>query len=468
MSKVRAAGKPLKTFGGRASGPEPLDDLFNFSVNMFRNAAGRKLKPVECHDLVCKIAEIVVVGGVRRSALISLSNLNDETMRHAKSGQWWESQPQRALANNSVNYKGRPDIGTFMREWLSLYDSKSGERGIYNGVSAMKQVERMNTDEQERRQPREDFGTNPCSEIILRSREFCNLSEVVIRRWDTAKSLRQKVKLATILGTFQSTLTNFKYLTKEWKRNCDEERLLGVSLTGIMDNPKTNGQEEGLEKLLDELREEAIKTNKEWAEKLGIPQSAAITCVKPSGTVSQLVDSASGIHARHNPYYIRTVRADNKDPLCKLMQEMGFPNEPDVTKPDHTTVFSFPMKSPNGAVCRTDMTALEQLNLWKTYADSWCEHKPSVTITVKEQEWVDVASWVYENFDSISGISFLPFSEHVYRQAPYQDCTEQEYKEALKTMPKNVDWAELSKYESQDYTVASQELACAAGGCEVI
>ena len=468
LSKVRAAGKPLKTFGGRASGPEPLDDLFNFSVNMFRNAAGRKLKPVECHDLVCKIAEIVVVGGVRRSALISLSNLNDETMRHAKSGQWWESQPQRALANNSVNYKGRPDIGTFMREWLSLYDSKSGERGIYNGVSAMKQVERMNTDEQERRQPREDFGTNPCSEIILRSREFCNLSEVVIRRWDTDKSLRQKVKLATILGTFQSTLTNFKYLTKEWKRNCDEERLLGVSLTGIMDNPKTNGQEEGLEKLLDELREEAIKTNKEWSEKLGIPQSAAITCVKPSGTVSQLVDSASGIHARHNPYYIRTVRADNKDPLCKLMQEMGFPNEPDVTKPDHTTVFSFPMKSPNEAVCRTDMTALEQLNLWKTYADSWCEHKPSVTITVKEQEWVDVASWVYENFDSISGISFLPFSEHVYRQAPYQDCTEQEYKEALKTMPKNVDWAELSKYESQDYTVASQELACAAGGCEVI
>ena len=266
---------------------------------MFRNAAGRKLKSVECHDLVCKIAEIVVVGGVRRSALISLSNLNDETMRHAKSGQWWESQPQRALANNSVNYKGRPDIGTFMREWLSLYDSKSGERGIYNGVSAMKQVERMNTDEQERRQPREDFGTNPCSEIILRSREFCNLSEVVIRRWDTAESLRKKVKLATILGTFQSTLTNFKYLTKEWKRNCDEERLLGVSLTGIMDNPKTNGQEEGLEKLLDELREEAINTNKEWAEKLGIPQSAAITCVKPSGTVSQLVDSASGIHARH-------------------------------------------------------------------------------------------------------------------------------------------------------------------------
>ena len=475
VSKVRPAGAPLKTFGGRASGPEPLVDLFNFTINTFRNAKGRKLKQIECHDIVCKTAEIVVVGGVRRSALISLSDLNDREMRFAKSGQWWEQNVQRALANNSVNYKEKPDVGTFMREWLSLYDSKSGERGIYNSMSAKRTVERINGryrdgsgDYIRRRDPREDFGTNPCSEIILRSREFCNLSEVVIRRNDTRESLKAKVKHATILGTFQSTLTEFKYLSREWKRNCDEERLLGVSLTGIMDNPLTNGSKGKLDELLEELRDVAYETNKEWAEKLGIPTSAAITCVKPSGTVSQLVDSASGIHARHNPYYIRTVRADNKDPLCKLMQEMGFPNEPDVTKPDHTTVFSFPMKSPNEAVCRTDMTALEQLNLWKTYADSWCEHKPSVTITVKEQEWVDVASWVYENFDSISGISFLPFSEHVYRQAPYQDCTEQEYKEALKTMPKNVDWAELSKYESQDYTVASQELACAAGGCEVI
>ena len=475
LSNVRPAGTPLKTFGGRASGPEPLEELFKFTINTFQNAAGRKLKSVEAHDIVCKIAEIVVVGGVRRSALISLSNLQDESMRHAKSGQWWENNPQRALANNSVNYKEKPDVGTFMREWLSLYDSKSGERGIYNSMSAKRTVERLNGryrdgsgDYIRRRIPREDFGTNPCSEIILRSREFCNLSEVVIRRNDTRESLKAKVKHATILGTFQSTLTEFKYLSREWKRNCDEERLLGVSLTGIMDNPLTNGSKGKLDELLEELRDVAYETNKEWAEKLGIPTSAAITCVKPSGTVSQLVDSASGIHARHNPYYIRTVRADNKDPLCKLMQEMGFPNEPDVTKPDHTTVFSFPMKSPNGAVCRTDMTALEQLNLWKTYADSWCEHKPSVTISVKEHEWVDVASWVYENFDSISGISFLPFSEHVYRQAPYQDCTEEEYKEALKTMPKNVDWAELSKYESQDYTVASQELACTAGGCEVI
>ena len=475
VSKVRPAGAPLKTFGGRASGPEPLVDLFNFTINTFRNAKGRKLKQIECHDIVCKTAEIVVVGGVRRSALISLSDLNDREMRFAKSGQWWEQNVQRALANNSVNYKEKPDVGTFMREWLSLYDSKSGERGIYNSMSAKRTVERLNGryrdgsgDNIRRRIAREDFGTNPCSEIILRSREFCNLSEVVIRRDDTRESLKTKVKYATILGTFQSTLTDFKYLSREWKRNCEEERLLGVSLTGIMDNPLTNGSKGKLDELLEELRDIAYETNCEWADKLGVPRSAAITCVKPSGTVSQLVDSASGIHARHNPFYIRTVRADNKDPLCKLMQEMGFPNEPDVTKPEHTTVFSFPMKTPKGAVCRMDMSALEQLELWKTYADSWCEHKPSVTISVKEDEWVDVAAWVYENFDSISGISFLPFSEHVYRQAPYQDCTEEEYKEALKTMPKNVDWAELSKYESQDYTVASQELACAAGGCEVI
>ena len=475
VSKVRPAGSPLKTFGGRASGPEPLVDLFNFTINTFRNATGRKLRPVECHDIVCKTAEIVVVGGVRRSALISLSDLNDREMRFAKSGQWWEQDVQRALANNSVNYKEKPDVGTFMREWLSLYDSKSGERGIYNGLSAKRAVERLNEryrdgsgDYIRRRDAREDFGTNPCSEIILRSREFCNLSEVVVRRRDTRESLKAKVKHATILGTFQSTLTEFKYLSREWKRNCDEERLLGVSLTGIMDNPLTNGSKNGLKELLKELRDVAYETNKEWADRLGIPHAAAITCVKPSGTVSQLVDSASGIHARHNPFYIRTVRADNKDPLCKLMQEMGFPNEPDVTKPDHTTVFSFPMKSPKDAVFRMDMSALEQLELWKTYQESWCEHKPSVTISVKEDEWVDVAAWVYENFDSISGISFLPFSEHVYRQAPYQDCTEEEYNEALEQMPKNVDWAELSKYESQDYTVSSQELACVAGGCEVI
>jgi len=475
VSKVREAGAPLKTFGGRASGPAPLVDLFKFTINTFKNSLGRKLHPVECHDIVCKTAEIVVVGGVRRSALISLSNLNDREMRFAKHGEWYTHNVQRALANNSVNYKEKPDVGTFMREWLSLYDSKSGERGIYNGMSAKKTVEQLNERYKDgdgefitRRIAKEDFGTNPCSEIILRSREFCNLSECVVRREDTRESLKEKVRTAAILGTFQSTLTEFKYLSREWKKNCDEERLLGVSLTGIMDNPLTNGSKKGLDKLLEELRDIAYETNKEWADKLGIPVSAAITCVKPSGTVSQLVDSASGIHARHNPFYIRTVRADNKDPLCKLMQDVGFPNEVDVTKPEHTTVFSFPMKTPKGAVCRMDMSALEQLELWKVYAESWCEHKPSVTISVKEDEWVEVAAWVYEHFDSISGISFLPFSEHVYRQAPYQDCTEEEYKEALKTMPKNVDWAELSKYESQDYTIASQELACTAGGCEII
>ena len=475
VSKVREAGAPLKTFGGRASGPAPLVDLFKFTINTFKSSLGRKLHPVECHDIVCKTAEIVVVGGVRRSALISLSNLNDREMRFAKHGEWYTHNVQRALANNSVNYKEKPDVGTFMREWLSLYDSKSGERGIYNGMSAKKTVEQLNERYKDddgkfitRRATREDFGTNPCSEIILRSREFCNLSECVVRREDTRESLKEKVRTAAILGTFQSTLTEFKYLSREWKKNCDEERLLGVSLTGIMDNPLTNGSKKGLDKLLEELRDIAYETNKEWADKLGIPVSAAITCVKPSGTVSQLVDSASGIHARHNPHYIRTVRADNKDPLCKLMKNMGFPNEVDITKPEHTTVFSFPQKSPKGATCRNDMTALEQLELWKVYAESWCEHKPSVTISVKEDEWVEVAAWVYDHFDSISGISFLPFSEHVYRQAPYQDCTEEEYKEALKTMPKNVDWAELSKYESQDYTIASQELACTAGGCEII
>ena len=475
VSKVREAGAPLKTFGGRASGPAPLVDLFKFTINTFKNSLGRKLHPIECHDIVCKTAEIVVVGGVRRSALISLSNLNDREMRFAKHGEWHTHNVQRALSNNSVNYKEKPDVGTFMREWLSLYDSKSGERGIYNGMSAKKTVEQLNERYKDedgkfitRRIAREDFGTNPCSEIILRSREFCNLSECVVRREDTRESLKEKVRTAAILGTFQSTLTNFRYLSREWKKNCDEERLLGVSLTGIMDSPLTNGSKKGLDKLLEELRTVAYETNKEWADKLGIPVSAAITCVKPSGTVSQLVDSASGIHARHNPYYIRTVRADNKDPLCKLMKNMGFPNEIDVTKPEHTTVFSFPMKAPKGAVCRMDMTALEQLELWKVYAESWCEHKPSVTISVKEDEWVEVAAWVYDHFDSISGISFLPFSEHAYRQAPYQDCTEEEYKETVKTMPKNVDWAKLSKYESQDYTIASQEMACTAGGCEII
>ena len=463
LSKVRPAGAPLKTFGGRASGPAPLENLFNFTVNVFKGANGRKLSSLECHDIVCKIAEVVVVGGVRRSALISLSNLSDDRMRHAKSGQWWEQNGQRALANNSACYTEKPDMGIFMEEWTALYNSKSGERGIFNRASANKMAEKNGRRTIEGYQ----FGTNPCSEIILRDREFCNLSEVVVRSTDTRQSLLEKVRLATILGTFQSTLTNFKYVSAAWKKNCMEERLLGVSLTGIMDSRMTNGKERHLEELLDTLREEAVVVNKEFSEKLGIPQSAAITCVKPSGTVSQLVDAASGIHARHNPYYIRTVRGDKKDPLTKMMTDVGFPVEDDIMNPQNTAVFSFPMKVGSGAVFRTDMTAVEQLELWLTYQKHWCEHKPSVTISVKEDEWMQVGAWVYENFDYMSGVSFLPFSEHTYQQAPYQDTNKEGYEFLLKQMPKKVDWSKLAEYESQDMTLGSQELACVAGNCEI-
>ena len=464
LSKVRPAGAPLKTFGGRASGPGPLEDLFKFTVATFKKAAGRRLTTLEAHDIVCKIAEIVVVGGVRRSALISLSDLSDDRMRVAKSGDWWKENVQRALANNSFVAKEKPDVGIFMREWLSLYESRSGERGIFSRAASKKQAEKFG-----RRDPDHDFGTNPCSEIILRSREFCNLTEVVVRGDDTPESLKRKVKLAAILGTFQSTLTNFKYLSKKWQENCAEERLLGVSLTGIMDNEYTNGTNMGvfLDKLLEGLRDEAVKTNKLWAAKLGIPVSAAITCVKPSGTVSQLVDSASGIHARHSPYYIRTVRADKKDPLAIMMKDMGFPVEDDITKPQHTYVFSFPQKSPSHAVFRTDMSAIKQLELWLMYQRHWCEHKPSVTVSVKEEEWPEVGAWVYNHFDEMSGVSFLPFSDHVYKQAPYTDCTKEEYEALAAKMPKEVDWTKLATYEKQDTTTGSQELACVSGSCEI-
>jgi len=465
LSKVRPAGAPLKTFGGRASGPEPLDNLMNFTVNVLKNAAGRKLSSIECHDIVCKIAEVVVVGGVRRSALISLSNLSDDRMRHAKSGQWWNDNSQRALANNSACYTEKPDMGIFMDEWKALYESKSGERGIFNRQSANKQVEKSGR----RVVDGYEFGTNPCSEIILRDREFCNLSEVVVRANDTEKSLLEKVRLATILGTFQSTLTNFKYVSSAWKRNCEEERLLGVSLTGIMDSKLTNGKSnKDLAAFLEKLKKYSVEINAKYAKELGVNVAASITCVKPSGTVSQLVDSASGIHARHNPYYIRTVRGDKKDPLTKLMTEIGFPVEDDEMNPSHTAVFSFPMKVDRGAVFRTDLTAIEQLDLWKIYQEHWCEHKPSVTISVKESEWMEVGAWVYANFDQMSGVSFLPFSEHTYRQAPYQDCDREEYEKLLKEMPKNVDWSQLAKYEQVDSTVASQELACTAGSCEIV
>jgi ribonucleoside-diphosphate reductase alpha chain len=463
MSAVRAAGERLKVMGGRASGPQPLQELFSFTVATFKKAAGRRLFPIECHDLMCKVGEIVVVGGVRRSALISLSNLNDDQMAHAKSGMWWENEGQRALANNSVAYKGKPEMGTFMREWLALYDSKSGERGIFNREAADRQVARNG-----RREVGHMWGTNPCSEIILRPYQFCNLSEVMVRESDDLDSLKRKVRVATIIGTMQSTLTDFKYLRKIWKDNTEEERLLGVSLTGIMDHPVLSKNVDS-KRWLEEMRQVAVDTNEEFAQMLGIPRSAAITCVKPSGTVSQLTDTASGIHARHNDYYIRTVRGDNKDPLTQFLIEQGIHNERDVMKPDSTTVFSFAMKSPHGAVTRTQMTAIDQLELWKTYAIHWCEHKPSVTISVKEEEWMEVGAWVYENFDVASGVSFLPHSDHTYQQAPYQDINVDEYNEWKQTYGEvNIDWEKLTEFEKEDNTTGSRELACTAGVCEVV
>ena len=463
MSAIRPSGSRLKIMGGRASGPQPLIDLFNFSVQIFKKAAGRRLYPIECHDLMCKVGEVVVVGGVRRSALISLSNLNDDQMRHAKSGNWWEHEGQRALANNSVSYKEKPQMETFMREWLALVESKSGERGIFNREAADKQVARNG-----RRKTGYMWGTNPCSEIILRGYQFCNLSEVVVRESDGLEDLKRKVRVATILGTLQSTLTDFKYLRKVWKDNTEEERLLGVSLTGIMDHPVLSKNVDS-KRWLEEMRQVAVDTNLKFANMLGIPQSTAITCVKPSGTVSQLVDAASGIHARHNDYFIRTVRGDNKDPLTQFLIEEGVHNERDMMKPDSVTVFSFPMRSPMGAVTRTQMTAIEQLELWKTYAIHWCEHKPSITVTVKEHEWMQVGAWVYDNFDVASGVSFLPHDDHTYQQAPYQDIEPDDYLE-WEQMYKDVhiDWNKLTEFEKEDNTTGSRELACTAGVCEVV
>jgi len=463
VSRVRPAGARLKTFGGRASGPAPLVELFNFTVKTFKDAQGRKLSSLECHDLMCFIGQIVVVGGVRRSAMISLSNLSDDRMRHAKSGQWWNEAAHRALANNSVSYTEKPDAETFMREWLALVESKSGERGIFNREASKKQAEKFG-----RRDPNYEFGTNPCSEIILRPYQFCNLTEVVVRATDTVDDLERKVRLATILGTIQSTYTKFPYLRKVWTTNTEEERLLGVSLSGIQDNPLMTSANKGLEKTLEHLREIAVHTNTTWADRLGIPTSAAISCLKPSGTVSQLVDCASGIHARHNDYYIRTVRGDNKDPLTQMMQDQGIPNEPCVMKPDSTTVFSFPVKSPDKAVTRNDMTAIEQLETWLTYQRHWCEHKPSVTVTVRADEWMEVGAFVYKHFDEMSGVSFLPHSDHTYQQAPYQDCTKEEYEELLASMPNNIDWSKLNEYEQEDNTIGMQTMACSGDSCELV
>lgn len=459
VSKVRPKGTKLKTFGGRASGPEPLVDLFKFTIDVFKKAAGRRLNALEVHDIVCKIADIVVVGGVRRSALISLSDLTDERMRVAKSGAWWEENVQRALANNSAAYKEKPEIGQFMKEWQAIYDSKSGERGIFNRNAARNQAIKTG-----RRDPDYPFGTNPCGEINLRPMSFCNLSEVVVRPEDTLETLKAKVRIASIIGTIQSSMTNFRYLRSVWRKNVEEERLLGVSLTGIMDNPLTADPSP---KDLEELRAEAIESNQVWADKLGINPSVSITCVKPSGTVSQLVACSSGIHPAYSDYYIRTVRADLKDPLTAFLKDAGIPCEPDVTKPDSIAVFSFPQKAPNNAVTREELAAIQQLEIYLKYHKHWCEHNPSITVYIREDEWLKVGAWVYAHFDEIGGISFLPYSDHVYKQAPYQPCSKDDYQAAFDQMPKEIDWNILSLYEKDDSTTGTQELACVGGSCEI-
>ena len=462
LSLLRPAGAKLKTFGGRSSGPEPLNELFDYTCRLFIGAAGRRLTTLECHDLMCKIASVVVVGGVRRSAMLSLSNFSDDRMRQAKTGSWWEEQSQRALANNSVAYTEKPDASAFLKEWTSLIDSRSGERGIFYRNAAKRQAEKINRDADH------EFGTNPCSEIILRPYQFCNLSEVVIRETDTLKELKEKVHIATILGTIQSTFTNFKYLRKIWKSNTEEERLLGVSLTGIMDHPILSKPTEETKAWLKELRQHAKETNEVYASALGINASAAITCVKPSGTVSQLVNSASGIHPRFSKYYIRTVRGDNKDPLTQFLSNQGIPVEADANNPASTSVFSFPVESPVSSITAESVTALDQLELWKVYQEEWCDHKPSITVYVRPSEWVKVGSWVYENFDSISGIAFLPYTDHIYKQAPYQKITQEQYEELLGKMPKQIDWQSLRNLEVEDNTTVMQELACSAGSCEIV
>ena len=460
LSKVRPSGSRLKTFGGRASGPGPLEELFKFTVHKFRGAVGRRLSSLECHDILCKIGEVVVVGGVRRSAMISLSDLEDDKMRHAKAGAWWEQQGQRALANNSATYTQKPDIGQFLDEWTSLYHSHSGERGIFSRDASQRQAAKNG-----RRDSTYEFGTNPCSEIILRPYQFCNLTEVVVRSEDTVEDLARKVRIATILGTFQSTLTHFPYLRKVWRKNTEEERLLGVSFTGILDNEWMGKVCDDTAKALEHLRGIAVDTNAMYASSIGIPQSAAITCVKPSGTVSQLVNSASGIHTRHSGYYIRRVRGDKKDPLTKFLTDAGIPTEDCVMRPDSTAVFSFPQKAPAGARTRDALTAIEHLDLWLMYQRHWCEHKPSVTISVKENEWMDVGAWVWRNFDEISGVSFLPYDGGSYRQAPYEECTKEEYEALLTKMPKGINWDSL--IETDDNVEGAQTLACVAGHCEI-
>ena len=461
VSAVRPAGTRLKTFGGRASGPEPLVELFKYVVGKFKSAVGRKLHTIECHDILCKIGEVVVVGGVRRSAMISLSDLGDDRMAHAKAGNWWDGNGQRALANNSAVYEVKPDVGQFMREWSNIYESHSGERGIFNRYASENQASKNG-----RRVLGKEWGTNPCSEIILRPYQFCNLSSVIVRNGDDMDRLRNKVRLATILGTFQSTMTNFPYLRKIWQTNTEEERLLGVSMTGILDNPLLNGAYDlDLPKRLEELKNVAIDTNARMANDIGIPASAAITCVKPEGTVSQLTGTASGIHPQHSQFYIRRVRSDNKDPLTNFLKSQGFPSEPCVMKPDSTTVFSFPQKVGEGAVLREDLSAVEHLDLWLVFQKHWCEHKPSVTISVNESEWPTVGAWTWEHFDEVTGVSYLPYDGGTYRQAPYEEINESEYVKLAAEMPKTIDWE--SFYEGTDNVEGAQMLSCTAGACEI-
>jgi ribonucleoside-diphosphate reductase alpha chain len=461
VSAVRAAGTRLKTFGGRASGPEPLVELFKYVVNKFKAASGRKLTSLEAHDILCKIGEVVVVGGVRRSAMISLSDLGDSRMAHAKAGNWWEGNGQRALANNSAVYEVKPDVGQFMREWSSIYESHSGERGIFNRYASELQAAKNG-----RRKEDQEWGTNPCSEIILRPYQFCNLSSVIVRSGDTMDRLRDKIAMATILGTFQSTMTHFPYLRKIWQTNTEEERLLGVSMTGILDNVLLNNPDDpALGQRLEELKNVAISTNAGYAAAIGINASVAITAIKPEGTVSQLTSTASGIHPQHSSYYIRRVRSDNKDPLTNFLKAQGFPSEPCVMKPESTTVFSFPVKVEEGAVLREDLDAIQHLKLWLMFQRHYCEHKPSVTISVQEHEWPKVGAWVWDNFDEITGVSFLPMDGGTYRQAPYESFTEEEYDKMYAIMPKSIDWEQF--IENTDNVEGAQTLACTAGGCEI-
>lgn len=461
-SGLRPAGARLKTMGGRSSGPEPLRSLLDFARAKIFSRQGKRLSNIDAHDIICKTGEVVVMGGVRRSALISLSDLDDMEMRNAKTGQFYLTEPQRQMANNSAAYNEKPTSTQFIEEWLALAKSGAGERGIFNRGSLKQQLPRRRWDKFE-----EDWassGVNPCGEINLKSKEFCNLTEVVARAEDIEESLIRKIRLATILGTYQSTLTDFKYLSKEWKKNCEEERLLGVSVTGQWDCPALRN-----EKTFSKLREAAIEVNKEYAKRFGINQSAAITCVKPSGTVSQLVDAASGMHPRHSGYYIRRVRISATDSLFQMLKEQKFPYHPEVGQTidsASTYVLEFPVKAPSNSKFRNDMDAIEQLEYWKMVKENFTEHNPSVTISVGDNEWIVAANWLYENWDILGGLSFLPREDHVYKLAPYEEIDEERYSELAAKLPE-IDFSRIVIYEEDDETQGARELACASGVCEI-